>query len=108
MCYQKMSLLEFEDICKKRGYSKFYFSVEDNPSLQENSSISFTTQFDKIAVSLAPDSILFKNDYNVLTFNGVKNISVRFTEWGDISLIIVCETVFDREIKKYKVMVTKN
>ncbi len=107
MQYQKISLLEFDNLCKQQGYNKFYFAGEDNPSLQEDSSISLTTQFDKMAVFLAPDSIMFKNDYDVLSFHGVKNISARFAEWGDIFLKIICETVFDNKTKTYNFLATK-
>lgn len=100
MRYQKMSLLEFEDICKKRCV-KYYFASGDNPSLQDNSSISFTTQFDKMAVSLAPDVMMFKNDCNILSFHRIKSISVcNHDEF--VSFKITCEIGrYNPRLKEY-------
>ena len=100
MRYQKMSLLEFEDICKKRCV-KYYFASGDNPSLQDNSSISFTTQFDKMAVSLAPDVLIFKNDSDVLTFHRIKSISVCNRD-EFVSFKITCEIGrYNPRLKEY-------
>lgn len=82
----KLSLFQFEDLCKKNGYCKFFFSSEDNYKVFDSISLCVSSIFNSVAVSPCPDVIILKNEQNIVSFQRVKKIFLvkQLPEIGDV------------------------
>lgn len=70
-----LSLSEFAEFCMRRGCSCYIYSTQNQPAA-EHDMLRCTLRFHSIIINLKPDRICFRNDYDSLNIEQVKDVVV--------------------------------
>ena len=85
---EKISLKEFQNYCKRQGFSSYLYTSDNQPYRPEEYSQT-TLIFNNIHISLFPKMILFTHNNHRMQLNCVKQIMIS----EDCAIGVVCTIV---------------